>query len=308
MNAVQIQAWKPKRAKRRVALPIVALVNAALVATGIASSVFVYHRLLTSPPVQIVSTSPAAIEQPVVAPPIMPSRPTPRATPVEPIDVEPDSEPIDISKPQRREPRPVAPLLEAKPPETIAATVIIDVASGRQVVDLPVKSGSLRIARIEGFPGRPIMSPSDGSLTSDVDIQPLSDRVVYLELSTRGDRLSIETKSALPQFNGRLSIDRVAKIRDEAIKRFEIASARKAAILAEINAVDAFLKDGQPKNLNIYNQGETQKTILRTNLEVVEVAVNQAKAGMTQANRAYSAITEHIPRMRLVIVRNIPTE
>lgn len=44
------------------------------------------------------------------------------------------------------------------------------------------------------------------------------------------------------------------------------------------------------------------------NAALIEVAANQAKADMTQANRVYSAITEHIPRMRLVIVRNIPTE
>jgi hypothetical protein len=307
MNAVQIQAWKPKRAKRRVALPIVVLVNSALVATGLASSAIIYQRLLTSPPVQIASTLPPATESPTTAPPIVTSLPIPRVTPVN-IEPSPESESIDISKPQRAEPRPIAPLLEAKPPEAIAATVIVDVSEGRQVVELPGEGTSLRITRIEGFPGRPIVSPSDGDLSQNVDIQPLGDRSVYLELSTRGDRLMIETKSALPQFKGRLSADRVAEVRDEATKRFELASKQKAAILTEISVIDAFLKDGQPKKLTVYNQGETRKAILRTNLEVIEIELSNAKEQMTQAKRVYSAVTSHIPLMRLVIVQNIPAE
>jgi hypothetical protein len=105
-----------------------------------------------------------------------------------------------------------------------------------------------------------------------------------------------------------VSIERVTKIRDEATKRFEVASARKAAILGEIGAIETFLRNGQPKKISVYNQGETQKTILQTNLDVVEVAVDQAKTDMLQSDRVYTAISEHLPRMRLVIVRNIPTE
>jgi hypothetical protein len=306
MNAVQIQAWKPKPAKRRVALPIVVLVNSALVATGLVSSAIIYQRLLTSPPAQIASTLPPAIELPTAAPPIVPSLPIPRVAPVN-VESSPEPKPVDISKPQRPEPRPIATLLEAKPPEAIAATVIVDVSEGRQVVELPREGASLRIARIEGFPGRPVVSPS-GDLSQPVDIQPLGDRAVYLELSTRGDRLMIETKSALPQFKGRLSADRVAEVRDEATKRFELASKQKAAILTEISAIDAFLKDGQAKKLTVYNQGETRKTVLRTNLEVVEIELSNAKEQMTQAKRVYSAVTSHIPLMRLVIVQNIPAE
>jgi hypothetical protein len=307
MNAVQIQAWKPKPAKRRVALPIVVIVNAALVATGLASSAIIYQRLLTSPPAQIASTLPPTIGLPAAAPPIVPSLPIPRVAPVN-VESSPESEPIDISKPQRPEPRPIALLLEAKPPEAIVATIIVDVSEGRQVAELPGERTSLRIARIEGFPGRPTISPSDGDLSQTVDIQPLGDRAVYLELSTRGDRLMIETKSALPQFKGRLSADRVAEVRNEATKRFELASKQKAAILTEISAIDAFLKDGQAKKLTVYNQGETRKAILRTNLEVIEIELSNAKEQMTQAKRVYSAVTSHIPLMRLVIVQNIPAE
>lgn len=308
MESVQIQAWKPKRAKRRVALPIVALVNSALVAIGIASSAFIYHRLLTSPPAQVATLSPSvrppAIDLPAVKYP-SPAIETPRpAAPVE-VETEPAVElpPVDISKPQR-EPRPVAPLLEAIP-EAIAATVIVDVSTGRQTFDLPGEGRLHRIARIEGFPGQPIMSPSNGSLTSGVDIQPLSDRAVYLEVSNRSERLSIETKSALPQFDGRLSAERVAKVRDEATKRFEVASMRKAAILAEINAIDAFLKNGQPKKLSVYGQSETQKTILRTNLEVIEIAVDSAREEMEQAKRVYDAIVYHLPKMRIIITEKL---
>jgi len=299
MTAIQIQAWKPKRAKRRVPLPIVAIVNLTLVAIGLASTAFIYHRFtqLAAEP-RTVATVEAPVVRPI-APVVRPAAPAVVAeTP------KPKPEPIDISKPQRREPRQVAPLLEAKPPESIAATVIVDVSSGRQVFDLPGEGGLFRIARIEGFPGRPILSPFDGDLSQAVDVQPLTDRTVYLELSTKAGKMMIETKSALPQFSGRLSIDRVAKIRDETTKRFEVASARKAVILGEIEAIESFLKDGRPKKLTVYNRGESQKTILKTNLEVVEIALNQARAEMTQANRVYSAITEHLPRMRLIIVRN----
>jgi len=298
MQSVEIHTWKPRRAKRRVALPIVALVNSALVVTAAASSAFLYYRFTQQPIAQPQVAVQAAPEpaKPLIEPAAVVA-PAPKST-VEPIEVElPPIEPVDISKPRSQaEPPPLEAKIEP------AMIVAVDLSSGRQIVDLPGEGGSLRIDRIEGLPG--ISAPSHENLSRDVEIQVFADRSVYLSLSSHGSKLKIETFSTLPQFRNPVSAARAADVRDEATKRHATASQTKAALMAQIADIDAWLKDGTAKKLTVYNQGEARKAILRTQLEVAEIAVEQAKTDLESANRVYQAITETLPKMRLIVAKN----
>jgi hypothetical protein len=296
---VTIHTWHPRKQKRRVALPVVALVNSILIGTAIASSVFLYQRISTwqVPQQQVVvetvverkSPSPAAPRLPAVAP----------KPPVEAIIEPPAIELVDISKP--REPKESQPVVEVETIEPVIE-IAVDVVSGRQVVDLPGEGATLRIAAIEGVRGA--VATSHPSLAAKTEVQFLGDRAVYLSLSSNGEKLKIEVVSTLPQFRSPVSAERVAAVREQATKRHATASQTKAAIMAQIADIDAFLKDGTAKKLSVYNQGEAKKAVLRTQLEVAEIAVNQSKNEIETADRVYRAIVETLPKMRLIVSKN----
>lgn len=309
MEAIKIQAWNPKRAKRRVSLPLVALVNAVLILTSVASSAFVYQRLNAAGGAQtsVAETRPepaTAVVPPAVVAPRVDVVP-PAAIVKEPEPVPPAIEELieqpEMPKPARQEVATAPPVDTPQPKAEPEVIVMVDVANGKQVVDL-TDGGHVEIDRAEGFPGRPAIAPMPGDRANQAVIQPFGDRTIYLLATISGSRLMIEAKSILPQFSGqRLSADRASEAVDQATIALTAAVNQKAAIMAEIARIDGFLKDGVAKTLTVYGRGESQKQILRSQIAIVDMAIERANREIEQARRVHQVIIEQFPKIRLIL-------
>jgi len=322
--AVAIQAWRPKRTKRRPRFTISTIRDVTLLAITIISTLLVYRQyaagnldvsrlmaILTERAEQQAATAEANPQQPQIQPPVDRSASrNPRSNspsyPSEPKTSSPserDIPPFGGSRRDSSDRSTLAPLLDDKPKRPsgiVLAKVPLAMTNGRQMFALPdgYDQSSIRLAAVTGFRQTARILPADGVLSEGarVEICPFGDKSVYLvaqivEPVGESPQLIIESKTSFEWIGGdRLTGERLKRKRIALVKQANLAAARYTAAATEISNLVAYVESRQAKPLRDVGIAKDRISALQRLLPDFDAQVAYAKQQVAQFDQFYQTL------------------